>query len=740
MKLSFTSHPRKIFIQIFIPFLTIVVCSIVFISAVLYYNFQQIATDMIYKESTVNIESISRDVTKMKEIVSAIAIQAYYDNSVFQLMYYDLPAIDTLPLMNRFKSYKNSFPYLNSMYAYNGKTFYDSEGFSYSKNEFPDVFIVDVLDHIEMYPKSRLVPRFVDNSMTSPNASGYSLVYTFIFYDSYQRFGSIDNALVFNISEKWLSQGLRVTNNNNSRLLILDSSGRTVNTDSVYPARSDLSHLSFVQKVLDASQDSGFFTESIEDKETVITYKTTDIEGWTFISMQPYDNILEKIARIRSRLVLFVSIAMVLGAMMTFFLSRRLFIPVKSMTMDLHKLSIEQRSNLYDDRQALLKNFVMHEVPLNPQQVADYNIQLPHPADGLLMFLLRLDDFKAFCSQYNQVDRSLVKYGIINIGNEAMAQYFSGECIDISDDGILFLLSASGDLAGMKRKTTSLIVDLQKYLKLYLRSTQTYTVARQICLVNDMRQAYNDLLIASEYRMLAGKGGELHEEDIRYRNIEDFLYPSEKEVLLTEAMMLGKSEQAKEVFRDIAHYAALFGRVIFNSGISRLLISINNTILVIQKNHDVSLNYSFNDYLDCILNLETVQEVAAEFDLMFDSVAVELNKFKLSRHEKLMQEVLDYIALNYSSPNMCVNQIAEYVSMTPNYLSKLFKKYKSVSISDYISTFRLEKARAYILNEDTSISTIMTKTGFTSRSHFYTLFKGAYSITPNDLRKGNAFT
>ena len=54
---------------------------------------------------------------------------------------------------------------------------------------------------------------------------------------------------------------------------------------------------------------------------------------------------------------------------------------------------------------------------------------------------------------------------------------------------------------------------------------------------------------------------------------------------------------------------------------------------------------------------------------------------------------------------------------------------------DYGMTFCLKKAEYYLLNTKDSISDIALRLGFSNRTHFYTLFKEKYGITPNGYRK-----
>ena len=56
------------------------------------------------------------------------------------------------------------------------------------------------------------------------------------------------------------------------------------------------------------------------------------------------------------------------------------------------------------------------------------------------------------------------------------------------------------------------------------------------------------------------------------------------------------------------------------------------------------------------------------------------------------------------------------------------------SVSEYIMSVRLEKAEELLKNSQISINTIATQVGFVNNSYFYSVFKKAHGVTPNQWR------
>ena len=102
----------------------------------------------------------------------------------------------------------------------------------------------------------------------------------------------------------------------------------------------------------------------------------------------------------------------------------------------------------------------------------------------------------------------------------------------------------------------------------------------------------------------------------------------------------------------------------------------------------------------------------------------------------MVQKAMDYIALNYSG-KVSLKEIAQELYLSPNYLSELFKRHTGKNISEYITQFRLEKARRYLQQPEYKIGDVAELVGFSDQRYFSSMFKRQYGMTPNEYRNGN---
>ena len=104
-------------------------------------------------------------------------------------------------------------------------------------------------------------------------------------------------------------------------------------------------------------------------------------------------------------------------------------------------------------------------------------------------------------------------------------------------------------------------------------------------------------------------------------------------------------------------------------------------------------------------------------------------------HQKLCESVTSYIDENYASNTLCLNDIASEANVSPAYLSALFKKKQGVSISDYITTQRINAACRYLTATNMTLKEISMKCGYANQYYFSTSFKKKMGITPSAYRE-----
>lgn len=118
---------------------------------------------------------------------------------------------------------------------------------------------------------------------------------------------------------------------------------------------------------------------------------------------------------------------------------------------------------------------------------------------------------------------------------------------------------------------------------------------------------------------------------------------------------------------------------------------------------------------------------------------IELN-VKKSEDQSFIKEVNEIIERNLADSEFNTEQLARFLGLSR---SKLFKKMKSLlgtTAGEYILSFRMKMAKAYLSRTDKYVSEICYSVGFSEPKHFTRTFKKHTGLTPSQYRQKNSST
>ena len=99
----------------------------------------------------------------------------------------------------------------------------------------------------------------------------------------------------------------------------------------------------------------------------------------------------------------------------------------------------------------------------------------------------------------------------------------------------------------------------------------------------------------------------------------------------------------------------------------------------------------------------------------------------------VIDDLVKYITSNFGS-NLTLGYLAEYVHLSPEYLSRYFKKCTGVKLSDFITETRIEKAKYRLRTGNWPINDICEYCGYRSTSNFQKAFKKAVGMSVGEYK------
>ena len=95
------------------------------------------------------------------------------------------------------------------------------------------------------------------------------------------------------------------------------------------------------------------------------------------------------------------------------------------------------------------------------------------------------------------------------------------------------------------------------------------------------------------------------------------------------------------------------------------------------------------------------------------------------------EKIIEFIKPNYKSIDLKISDIATYLHITPQYMSKIFKEERGESVVSYLISYRMNVARELLLSGLT-VSEASLESGYLDLSNFSKTYKRVFGFPPSE--------
>jgi two-component system, response regulator YesN len=715
----------------------------------LFYFFAYMQLDLrkTYQSDASNLAQTSKEVISMTENAQSLSFQIYRSFAITKLMFYSEPSYyDVRIAMNELDNYLNSMSYIESIYVYNSASdlFYTArrqgQGGTLSRAELEDQGILDILDQFQSYRPFTPIPRTYTTELLDGERT--TRAYTYLGYDAIGKSNQINSAVIINISAAWINRDIgAAVKPKGAKSYIMDNQNQLLSGDTLEPAQLDINDLALLERKVD-NQPSGYIVADFQGRKSFISYTAPDALEWQYVRVTPYNEITAGTTSIVNRTIWIAAGILAGGLFVSWLLSHMLYKPIRLMESQMNMLENERRNTSYTIRQSWLRGLMQGskklQTPAQMQRMAQSGITFDFQA-GYRVVLIRIDRF-AHLKETRGDDLLPYRFAIMNISGEISARYFKAETVDMEEDSVVLLLSPLEDegALGEQELLKELLNQIQQSAWDFLKLGLSITYSREGEGAEQLPLLYKEAREASMHRLFYGHGCIIDAESVTALKANDYVFPLEREKKLTDALMTGKTDEAKRLLSDILKETSAYSFHVVRMTSAHLSMTVNNHLATIQKNNNLDMNGIGYLHLPSLDQVETMKEIEDAFYEMFDALQEKLSVKRSSRHEELIARINKRISELYADSALSLNSIAEEMGMSPIYLSRLYKQYALTPIVDAINQVRMEAAKQYLEQSDMPVVDIAPQCGYTSSSYFHRMFKKSFGVTPADYRKMKA--
>jgi AraC-like DNA-binding protein/ligand-binding sensor protein len=111
-------------------------------------------------------------------------------------------------------------------------------------------------------------------------------------------------------------------------------------------------------------------------------------------------------------------------------------------------------------------------------------------------------------------------------------------------------------------------------------------------------------------------------------------------------------------------------------------------------------------------------------------------RFSGFKHFDIMHKTHAHLRAHYME-KLTLEDMARMVYLSPSYFSRVFKDEQGVTFREYLTSYRIEKSKALLLDKSIRIADVSAMVGFEDQSYYTKVFKRLVGMSPNKYREAN---
>lgn len=489
-------------------------------------------------------------------------------------------------------------------------------------------------------------------------------------------------------------------------------------------------------------------TIKINNENLLVCETKSEQTGWKYISIIPISNAYKKITEVQIKFISVVIILMFIGSIF-------IFLSMKTNYQPLHMLK------LYSDQVANIKDKdAIKSIHSTIQYLSDQNIKLKtntliHNKNNTLSQLLKgridsITDLKKlgldfgmsfekpflcvliFMFKFSE-SSDLQQNNISNI-NTYINEYINGYVKEHQDkDKLIFIANIS---LYEKACFTDTLQTIQSHLKTIFDTDITIGWGSISDETKIIPKSYMEATMAIDYRFIKGSGSIINGSELALNNI-NMAYPYQQFDKLRYLLQQGNTDSIEKVLSEIINSIKSSDLPLFYiKGICYNLVNIIATVIN-QLNDELLINRNEFSYGIILAEFETVDELINAVKNICLNICAYIRNSDIEKDDNLFSQIKKYIDCNYNDNNFSIQNMSNSFDMTLSNISQYFKNKCGITIMDYITNLKMNKAKQLLLETNFPLSKITEMIGYTNTSSFIRRFKQCNGITPGQFVKSN---
>lgn len=383
------------------------------------------------------------------------------------------------------------------------------------------------------------------------------------------------------------------------------------------------------------------------------------------------------------------------------------------------------------DKEMYFKEFLLYGLH-TPQEFRTFAAQsgLHASPEKLVFCLLEVEGYEQIKQKYEDEDGHLVRIAILNVLTEVLAGYKRVDAFNVNGPFYALLIGTRdilGDQAAYN-EINAIVAAVRGAVKMCFNMVLSVGVSSTGAGYASIKRLFHEARKALDNRFYVGNNsiffhGQGIDSGIVAKKLRSLCSFPELELVLGH-------NNAKEFSNKIESVIHAFP--VSPQNIKSFFLQLVQWISHVACPGSDEFIAAVISASNSIISSETLDEMTGILTRYLSEI--QKKSMEKRRLSKEITDTIHYLRLNFDT-NINLQQVADHVKLSPNYLSNLFKKEIQINFTDYLTQLRIEKAKELLLRTNMKSYEISEITGFSDNAYFSKVFKKLIGISPNEFRK-----
>lgn len=393
--------------------------------------------------------------------------------------------------------------------------------------------------------------------------------------------------------------------------------------------------------------------------------------------------------------------------------------------LESYKVSYDE--SLFRKRSEILKALVLGK-NIKLEDI-EKNVQIDNVKkknEKCFLILIFSIDNKNEITDYKKVEK--IKSNIMILAKKHFIKETLVECVENSEDIICIMFIDKNYY-----KSNALLLNINN-IKDEIGRSLTVGIGSLVKSIKDINQSYNLATHALEARFFLGKNRVINLKDINPYNDMTGVYPINEELDIINCLSTGNKESLAPGVENFYNKLCV-DKLPSKKFLQKITISLCSRIYKFCIDKNINVKDIFDSELeifDKLEDCETIMELKIYICSVLNNVVDKIKE--VSKKNVVITLAVEYIIKNYNK-DISLEVVSKELYISTGYLSLLFKQEMKVNFIDFISNYRIEKAKELLKDNSLKNYQVARQVGFNDEKYFSQLFKKHTGITPTQYRQ-----